>query len=253
MKLISLNIEGTKHLERVLPFLERENADVICLQELFEKDAPGIAERLNMTYVFSPMLLGRYKQANGESWEKFGIAIFSRAQISNANSKSYWSPRNELQRFDNTDVHTKHRTERHVLLSGEIPHEDSLFTVATTHFTWTPDGATDDYQKADAEALLGLLAKMPQVVLCGDFNVPRGYNPIYEKFVEKYTDAIPASYVSSLNLELHRLGKDPVESKNLARFMVDYIFLSSAYRAENVRLESGVSDHMAVVADILPT
>lgn len=38
MKLISLNIEGHKHIDRQLPFFEIEAPDVLCLQEVFEPD-----------------------------------------------------------------------------------------------------------------------------------------------------------------------------------------------------------------------
>ena len=35
IKLVSINIEGQKHLENVRELLERENPEVICFQECF--------------------------------------------------------------------------------------------------------------------------------------------------------------------------------------------------------------------------
>jgi exonuclease III len=32
MKLININIEGDKHFDTVIPFLEKEKPDVLCLQ-----------------------------------------------------------------------------------------------------------------------------------------------------------------------------------------------------------------------------
>jgi len=38
IKIISLNIERSKHIDRILPFLVREQPDVFCVQELCKKD-----------------------------------------------------------------------------------------------------------------------------------------------------------------------------------------------------------------------
>lgn len=250
MKLISLNIEGSKHLDRVLPFLASTPTDVLCLQEIFERDAVTLSEHLEMGYTFSPMLLAQYKREEGEAWEPFGIALFSNLPLSNVQAQEYWSPQPELQQFDRTDIHTKRKTERHILLSAEIQVDEQAYTIANTHFTWTPNGLSNEYQETDVKSLLALLEKIQEIVLCGDFNMPRNYNTLYKTFIERYRDAIPESYTSSIDLTLHRAGNDPTQASNLARFMVDYIFLSPHYSASTVRLEKGVSDHMAVVADI---
>ncbi|TAJ13989.1 endonuclease/exonuclease/phosphatase family protein [Patescibacteria group bacterium] len=250
MKLISLNIEGAKHLARVCAFLEKEDADVLCVQEIFERDAEMIARKYNLNHSFSPMLLSQYIKKENEPWEPFGICMFSKTLLENVRSDMYWSPHQDLKKFDTTNVHTKRETERHMLLSANVTIGETLYTVATTHFTWTPDGQSDSYQETDTETLLHILEAFPEVILCGDFNLPRNHNPLYEKFSSRYIDAIPPEYTSSLDLTLHRMGNNPVESSKLAQFMVDYLFLTPQYHADNVHLESGVSDHMAVVADI---
>jgi endonuclease/exonuclease/phosphatase family metal-dependent hydrolase len=250
MKLVSLNIEGNKHLERVEPFLKKEGADVACIQEVFEKDAQTLAKNLGLSFVFAPMYLDSYSP-QAESLERKGIAIFTRFPLHNTAIHTYWSPGTELKRFDMTGVDAKRQTERGILLRGDLISKEGVFTLATTHFTWTPDGMPNEYQEADSDALLGILSGMPDVILGGDFNIPRGVNSVYKKFAARYTDAIPASYISSLDTNLHRIRGDAMQKARLEKFMVDYIFLSEKYTAENVRLESGVSDHMAVVGDIL--
>jgi|GEM_PF-5115909 hypothetical protein len=37
IRFVSLNIERSKHLDLVIPFLQAQNADVVCLQELMDK------------------------------------------------------------------------------------------------------------------------------------------------------------------------------------------------------------------------
>jgi endonuclease/exonuclease/phosphatase family metal-dependent hydrolase len=248
MKLISLNVEGSKHWNLVDPFLAGEKPDVICLQEVFEDYAKQFAETHGMYLAFASMSL----RPNGEPPmdQKKGIAMLSRIAMDNITIEDYHQPSGGIQPIGETHDHALERTVRRSLLRAKINCDGKTFTVATTHFTWTPDGFPRDYQYAAAEKLLALLEKIPEVVLCGDFNMPRGVNDIYERFAKKYHDAIPATYVSSLDLNLHRIGKDSFEAQKLAGYMVDYLFLSNDYRAENVRLESGVSDHCAIVATV---
>ena len=253
MKLISLNVEGGKHWELINPFLEAEHPDVLCVQELFEEDAAPLAARLGMHYAFTPMFLWKYNGPGSEpSWQKFGVGIFSRAPLTNIQSKAYYSPSAELQRIDEASVETQRKTGRQVLLFADIECDGATYTIATTHFTWTPNGLPSEYQRTDADALLALLADIPNVVLCGDLNISRSMNELYEKFTAKYEDAIPRSYISSMDIERHRDRTDPVSRARLEQCMVDYLFLTSAHRAENVRLQSGVSDHCAIVGTVLP-
>ena len=49
-KLISLNIEGHKHLERFLPYIKEQKADIICLQEVFESGMELFKKEFGMDY-----------------------------------------------------------------------------------------------------------------------------------------------------------------------------------------------------------
>jgi len=248
MKLISLNIEGAKHWSLVDPFLDAQQADVICLQEIYEEDAKQHAETLKMQMAFAPMVF--YPDVTTNTNRKLGVAMFSRAPLNNVAIQNYHMPNPETQDYDGADQYTMNKTIRRTLLSADITLDGKIFTVATTHFTWTPDGLARDYQHEAAEKLLEMLSAFRQVMVCGDFNMPRGVNDVYEHFAEKYHDAIPASYTSSLDLTIHRSGKNPDIAPRLAGYMIDYIFLSKGYRAENVLLTPGVSDHCAVVATV---
>jgi hypothetical protein len=52
-------------------------------------------------------------------------------------------------------------------------------------------------------------------------------------------------YITSIDADLHRDG-DKVRKP----LMVDGLFTSPIYKCSNVRLQNGVSDHMAIVAEI---
>lgn len=244
MKLISLNIEGRKHLARVKDFLHNANADVICLQEA-PSEFCGYLESMGLACAFLPMTLRK----NSEGLHSEGLILASK-QPATFESFYYYQPHEELRLFDKTNARD---TCAQGAIAAKILSEGNEYTVATTHFTWTPNGSTaNKAQIEDMDTLISRVALMPPHVMCGDFNIPRGFNPLYEKLVSIYTDAVPAHYASSLDKDLHRLGNDADKSILFDHFMVDYLFTQQHYTATDVSLEFGISDHAAVIATILP-
>lgn len=250
MKLISLNVEGDKHWSLIHPFLAAEQPDVICLQEVFEGDVKLLADELSMNVAFEPMWQKMPTTNESKIAEPMGTAILSRTRANKIWSLQYHTPHPEVVPYDNSSLETIRQSTRSLVLLVELEDQGEKFVFATTHFTWTPDGLSNDYQRVDVKELLKQLESVPEIVLCGDFNMPRGFNDLYELFTERYTDAIPASYVSSLDLVRHRARHDEVAAVRVGAYMVDYIFLTKGYEAKDVRLVSGVSDHSAVVAQI---
>ena len=43
-----------------------------------------------------------------------------------------------------------------------------------THFTWTPNAEVNEMQRQDLPTLFASLDRVPEFILCGDFNAPRG-------------------------------------------------------------------------------
>ncbi len=127
---------------------------------------------------------------------------------------------------------------------------NDIYTIATTHMADTEDGHEDEYQVEIMNKMLASLAKEKAHCLCGDFNMPRGYNILYEEVTKIYSDSIPQEYKSSLDRNLHRDGKMKLDQPIFDSYMVDYIFTQSPYKADEVCLEFGVSDHAGVVAYI---
>ena len=81
--------------------------------------------------------------------------------------------------------------------------------------------------------------------------MPRGHNKLYEVITQKYTDTIPRHYRSSLDRNLHRLGKKTdLNQPIFDAYMVDYIFTQPPFEASDIHLEFGVSDHAAVIGNI---
>ncbi len=232
LSLIQLNIERDKHLDRVLPFLKERQPEVVCLQEVFERDVPLLAEAMGGTAYFVPKMI----------WEGsvMGICIISRLPLLNMHSDQY-AGASELRTFVNGTAEEKHSSMRYILASAEIEKDGTLFKIATTHFTWTPGGEADDFQRADIQSLLATLAPLGDLVFTGDFNAPRG-REIWELLATSYKDNVPDVHQSSLDPNLHRAGPLP--------YVVDGIFSTPVYHVSHVEMICGVSDHCALVADI---
>jgi endonuclease/exonuclease/phosphatase family metal-dependent hydrolase len=238
MKLISLNLEGKRHLDVALPFLETQSADIICLMEAPEDIQLWLVER-GYFVTFAPMV---NRTQDGLQFAD-GVLLASK-QEHIPEVFYYYRPTAEITQYDKNN---KRGTIAHAVIFASIGN----FNLATTHFTWNPIGETaDQNQTTDLTTLFEYLHAKPPHILCGDFNIPRHYNVLYEGIIKQYTDTIPASYNSSLDANHHRSGKNPDLQKLFDHFMVDYLFTQSPYEVSDVRLQFDVSDHAAVVAEV---
>ncbi len=239
MKLISLNVEQNRRYDTVLPFLRKENADVICLQEVLKEDLEMYGEKLNKEYFFKPVGKG---SVGYDHDKEIGTAIFANS-FKERRSEYYFGSEDSLQKLQKAVNPLEERNNTfHPVLICEVVITGESYNIATTHFTWTPKGISTSYQLEDVEKLLSILKPYSDLVLCGDFNAPRG-RETWARIAAQYKDNIPEEYKTSLDQKLHRQPG--------LQNMVDGLFTTASYRAENVRLVHDVSDHMAVVADII--
>lgn len=243
LKLVSLNVERHKHLDLVERFFSRLRPDVICLQEVFQHDLERLSEAADAAFcTFEPM--GRLPQEPPPGI--MGIAILSRAPLRNTQAHYYAGAPRVLKDAIIGNSQTFNNLSK-IVLQADIDKDGTVFRVATTHFTWTPDGNPDKFQRVHIVKLLAFLEEIGDFVLCGDFNAPRG-GEIFGVLASKYKDNIPPQYKTSLDISLHREGKTKPEE--LVDKMVDGLFSTPAYIVSDVELISGVSDHCAIVANV---
>lgn len=232
-----------KHHDRVLPFLKKENPDVVCLQELLETDYEKFRDELGMEGFYKPIEYVYADAYGGPTNVRHGEAIFARSLSDMTFAYYIGSEENIAHSFEEYFADEDLRDNR-VLLSAKVTHTDGKeYTILNTHFTLTEMGEATPKQLNDLDKLFVELEKFPEFVLVGDFNAPRG-KETFTRLAQKYTDNIPAHYTTSLDMNLHRKGHLKFEN------MVDGIFTTPHYIASNVALVDGVSDHMAIVADI---
>lgn len=240
-KLVQLNIEGDAHISLVQEFLLEQNPDIVCLQEVYEKDMDELCALPHRAF----LLTMRRTSLSGEV-HTFGVALYSRAPILAVERIYYTQPKGVLGVFDRSSVETIRNTSQRGVLFCEI---ENGVCVASVHHTWTKDGLSDAYQRADTEALVNALSGKKPHILCGDFNIPRVHNDCYMKLLGAYEDCIPKDITCSLHVPLHRVRHDVIESQRVSQYMVDYIFRTKgAPNVTDVQQHCGMSDHCAFTA-----
>lgn len=238
IKLVSVNIESHKHLDKVMGLVQAEQPDVICFQEIFEVDIPFFTQALGMEAHFVPLVNitapSRYQFDPLGIW---GIAMLTKLPHGEFKSQYYVKHEAGVPVFIDGEPNSVDRA----VLWNTMTQGHDQFTIATTHFTWSEEGSATELQAQNVRSLLDILEPLPELILCGDFNAPRG-RATFQKLAERYHDTIPEQYTTSLDPILHRVGH--------VQLMVDGLFVTPHYQAQNVKLVSGVSDHQAIVAEI---
>lgn len=243
MKVISLNIEGDRHLnQRVLPFLRSSKADLFCLQEVYQADVQQIVESLGgQTYIFQAL----YNITNQNRWQinprgPWGLLVVSQ------------KPHTKFTRFcynlgDSVDVEQppdlirQTACQRWVLMSETQDENGKTYRVATTHFTWSAGGESTALQLADARELKSWLSDWPDFVLMGDLNAPRS-GETFRLISQSLRDWLPASIESTLDPNLHYAAP--------LKLVVDACLTTANYQATNLEVICGVSDHCAIVTNL---
>lgn len=232
MKIVSLNAERENHLDTVREFLCGELPGVFCVQEILKSTFDMLCAEENLRGYFAPMTS---LADDGSADRQQGVAILT-DQPCFLREIQYYENFTE----DYPAMAGRNDRPRVVLLTVGVGAGDDALTVATTHFTWTPDGKASDEQRVNLESLLELIDTYPSLVLCGDFNAPRG-GEIHQKLSQKLRDTVPLDIKSTLDPEKHRCWNP---------FVVDGIFVTPDLLAHETSVVSGVSDHCALVLDV---
>lgn len=238
LNIASINIERSRHLSRVEAFVARQRPDLLCLQELCERDIAFFEALMGSRMSFAPM--ARYPDEG--SANVVGIGMIARAEALGEVAAEYYSGNPEhIQEMAFFTAEGKRTADplsiAEVMLSATL----RGFRVAVTHLNVTPLGTSTPYQRESAGKLIALAQAQARragdLLLTGDFNAPRG-RATFALLAEHFIDGVPAHYTSSIDGSLHRSGDIP--------FMVDGLFHTPGYQLENVSLSTGVSDHCAL-------
>jgi len=122
-------------------------------------------KELVMHGVFAPMTWYP-SDAFSPAFNLQGIAILTPHAISNTKSSCYAGDPESIPTFKSHDA----TSYNHMLLVADITKDGQTYTIGTTHFTWTPNGEADDMQRKNLMALMRILDRILEFVLCGDFS-----------------------------------------------------------------------------------
>ena len=241
LKLISLNIEGKRHLDKVVPFLTEQKADVVCLQEVFEEDLPKLKDQFYSNHLFLPTWHTNQhfnleiKEGYSPGEKLFGIAILSPLPLTELLASHLDPKLPEIPKNSGPGTWNP----------GLIVAKAGDLTIATTHFTWTRFGQADERQQQHLQILLNLLDPYPELILTGDFNAPRG-EEIHATLASRFVDHTP-DVDTTLDPKLHYANRN---EPGKLKLVVDHLFTTSTITVEEITVKNGVSDHCAVIAHL---
>ncbi|MFT4307947.1 MAG: endonuclease/exonuclease/phosphatase family protein [Candidatus Woesearchaeota archaeon] len=224
MRIVSVNIEGSRHLDRVSELLDELDPDVVCMMELFERDRSILTERFEHTLFATGVLQAQDDHPIG------GVGLgFASKEPFEPFSFKYSGPDapGEYVKFDES-------VQQHWLIGGVV----RGVAIATTHMMVTRDATIVAQQFVDCERIIRFLERYERVVFCGDLNTHRG-GIIFERFASAFTDTIPAEVTTTLDQTLHRSA--PIH------LVVDGAFTRGIEARTTLRF--GVSDHAALVIE----
>lgn len=237
---VTLNIEADKHIARWLPVVKALAPQVLCLQELFEVDCEKIGKTLGMHWVYAPTALmekeNNYRMPLKGKW---GVGLFSMFPLENVIIE-YYSEDSQLRVFQEPN------DPRRAVIIADVVDGEKRYRIATTHFTWSPRGETTDLQRQDFARLQPILNRYQDLILCGDFNAPRG-RELFSLFEAHYKDNVPKDITTTIDPSLHYAG-----DQNL-QLVVDTIFTTPEYLVKDCKVLEGLSDHKGVWAKIEKT
>jgi len=239
VKLITLNIEGDSHLDLVTDFLRKEQADVVCLQEVFELDLLYLLQKTGLyqlAYVplmsvnHTPNIAGLSTKGN------WGVAMFGKNLAEKVKIYYYHGDKTKVPVFDDTP-----NPANRALIIASFVLNGLLINVATTHLTWVKSGTFSTVQFDHAKQIVEYLRPYGEFVLCGDFNAPRGEST-FGYLAKELKDNVPANVTSTIDSKFHRVSG--------LQLVVDGIFSTPKIKMKNVKVVGGISDHKAVVGEV---
>lgn len=233
IKLLTLNIEHDRHLDQVAQTIATHLPDIVCLQEVFEKDCLKLAAVGGYQVKYAISTLMPEGEAGNTTPRSWGVAVLTRVPVLNQ-SVAYYADDPRIR------IYQEPNDQRRMVVMTELWHEGQNYKIGVTHFTWSMVGETTDEQRADFVRLKQVLVPYPDYVLCGDFNAPRG-GEMFALFIDQLglVDHLPPQVTTTIDPKFHYAGA--------LQLAVDTIFSTPEYRVMDVQVLEGISDHKGIL------
>lgn len=228
---LTINIERKKHLNRLIPFLTKERPDIICLQEIYQDDFLEIKGKLG----FNGAYANRVEYYGVPGFE--GMAVLTKFKINSYQLIPYDQFTHLIPEFVGRLVNRPATA----LMALELEINNQNYMLGNTHFTWSAGGEVTNEQRTNMQALLKIVEQFPDLILCGDFNTPRG-KELYDALAARLQDNVPQHITSTIDGQYHRAGQ--------LELVVDGLFTSPQYQVEETKVVCGLSDHCGILATL---
>lgn len=223
-RIVTLNVAGRKdigsRIDKITHFLDTENADIVCLQEITFNNTESLAYKINSKlqnpYDFVQADLAETYVRNGER-QTDGLAILSRNRFNKAKTITLTKvPDDENGRPD-----------FHKRIAQLVVIEDGT-KIVNTHL------ASNNNSHLQFKELLETIPD--EYIITGDFNLPKPKMLNSKNFWgEKYTCSI----------ELKDYLSFPKENQTF-----DYFLVPKTIKLTDIRIIKGLSDHNAIACEI---
>jgi len=173
VKVMSWNVENGKD-PRFLAAIEREDPDILLLQETRPEDVRGIVDDMNMDGVYASTHLV-HSSSESSPFES-GNAVLARSSI--YNPRGVWLPN-----FSNQETKQGGGPGQCNTLLCNVNLGDVPVTVVSAHLE---DKCSGGDRAAQLKKILGAVGDDREVIIGGDFNFMLGfaYSPFYGSFTE---------------------------------------------------------------------
>lgn len=243
MKLLQLNLWFGKLLNPALNYIQKEQPDILCLQEVYSSETPilqpdkmfdSLEQIKSVTgyenCFFSPTYTGEYFGVK----TSFGNAIISRYPLSDAKYLFVNAEYNENANNENIEVNAR------VLQTCWVSIEGKSFSLANYHGYFVPSPEGDDVTVEKMKIVKSRVDELPKpIIFSGDFNVA-DYSKAMRVFDGFLRDLTSENKIKST---LSQFGK----VKDVA---CDHILISDGIEVTSFRVaEDLVSDHKPLIME----
>lgn len=250
LKIVCLNMWlGGKLFENIQPFIEQENADILCLQEVYQAEHSPLMQPWHAVGELAKILGYKYyafAPAFAEEVEngyrvQFGNAILSKYPIQTSQAVFFDVPYNG---------NWKPKSQEEIIFTprnlqyAEINLGEKNLHIFNVQGIWGFDGDDNDRRLAMADVIAGHIAGKQPALLMGDFNVQEG-GKTTDKIEEHMKSVFKGEMKTSFNLQ----QKDP--NSGYATAIVDMMFASPDIQIKNHHVsDENISDHLGLVVEV---
>lgn len=240
---------GGKLFEHIQPFIAEENADILCLQEVYQaENSPlkqpwhAVGELANILgykyYTFAPAFS---EEVEPGYRVQFGNAILSKYPIQASGAIFFDVPYNGTWKPESQeDIIYTPRNLQH----AEILINEKVLHVFNIQGIWGFDGDDTKRRLAMSEVIAAHIVGKQPALLMGDFNVQEG-----GKTTDKIEVHMKSIFKGEMQTSFNMNQKDP--NSGYATAIVDMMFASSDIKIINHHVsDANISDHLGLVAEV---